>query len=150
MTFVYTAKNTSAMQTTTLQNRKADVYFPFFNCILLWTALYSSGAMRARLSAFCVDEGDDFSFHDRNSQILFPLTRAEFAAAQGLPWHQTMLHGTSTGLQSMPLGALHDRGSFVSKLRLGCCFDVVADLLLFPVLCLFSLSLSPALALSSI
>lgn len=42
------AKNTSAMQTTTLQNRKADVCFSFFNCILLWTTLYSSGGHESK------------------------------------------------------------------------------------------------------
>lgn len=36
------------MQTTTLQNRKANVYFPFFNCILLWTALCSSGGHESK------------------------------------------------------------------------------------------------------
>lgn len=80
------AKNILAVQTTTFQNRKADVYFRFFNCILLWTALE---AMRVRLECLpCRWRCDGFSFHDRNSQMLFPLTRTEYAAAQGLPWYQ--------------------------------------------------------------
>lgn len=63
--------------------------------IFLFATTFFSGqlctaleATRAKLSAFCVDEGGDFSFHDKNSQILFPLTRTECAAAQGLPWNQ--------------------------------------------------------------
>lgn len=146
------AKNILAVQTTTFQNRKADVYFRFFNCILLWTALE---AMRVRLSAFHVDEGVMASHsmtgipkccsHWRGQSM--QLLRV-FLGISGLPWmlqwhqHRFAIHTFGN--------TVHDRGSCVWKAWLGCSFDVVADLLLFLMPCLFFLSLSLALALSSI
>lgn len=89
--------------------------------------------------------------------MLFPLTGTKCAAAQCLPWYQIfiglpwMLQWHQHGFAIHAFGnTVHDRGSLVSKAWLGCPLDVVANLLLFPMLCLFFLSLSPALALSSI
>lgn len=144
------------MQTTTFRNRKADVYFPFFS-----TAFFSGYFCRAlestriRLSAFCVD-GDDFSVHDRNSQMLLPLTRTEYAAAQGLPWYQ-ILSGLPWMLQWHQHGfAIHAFGNSAWQRIL--CLKSMAGLLLwcggcsvaFPYALSFFLSLSPALAVSSI
>lgn len=139
------------------RTEKLMFIFLFCNYILLWTALYSSGGHESKAECLLCRWRWWLLIPWQEFPNVVPIDKDRMCSCSGSSLESDIQWG-SLNAPVAPAQVCNpclwkhcdDRGSFVSKAWLGCSFDVVADLLLFPMLCLFFLSLSPELALSSI